>query len=92
MTINKYGLEMEGLKAAATATKELSGYYSGRYMEVLYNTETGEIRMHEHVGHGSWTDCSGTEWIRVGNLYTPTSMQRIADAIREAVAFRREQP
>ena len=92
MKTNTYGLTMRGLRKAAGATKGLTGYYNGHYVQISYDTSNGEILTNYHysLGQNSWTQYHGSDIITVCNASNPMTMQQIADAIAEAVAYCRQ--
>lgn len=81
--LNTYGLKMTGLKKASGETKTLNGYYSGSYIELFYNRESGEIwTIYQYsLGQNTWTVPHDGS-IKICNLSEPTTMQQIADKIR----------
>lgn len=89
MTTNTYGLTMRGLRKAAGDTKGLTGYYSGHYVQISYDTSDGEILTNYHysLGHNTWSQYHDSDIITVCNASEPMTMQQIADAIVEAVAM-----
>ena len=86
--INKHGIKMIGLRRAAGATKGMSGYYSGHYIQLSYDRSDGEVLADYHYsfGQNSWTQYHSKDVIRVANISTPKTMQQIADMIYDAVA------
>ena len=87
-TINRHGLILSGLRKAAGETKGLTGYYSGRYVQISYDTRNGAIltNYHYNLGQNSWTQYHNSDIITICNASSPMTMQQIADAIAEAVA------
>lgn len=87
MIIDKHTLPMNGLKAASGYTKGLGGYYSGEYVQISYDTNTGDIftDYHYNFGQNWWTVYHGPDVISCGNVSEDTSMQEIADMIYRAV-------
>ena len=85
--LNTYGYKMTGIRKAAGETKDLPGYYSGHYIELFFNPENGEVwTVYQYsLGQNSWTVPRDGS-IKICNLCEPTSMQQIADYIREAIA------
>lgn len=86
MAIDKHGLKMAGIKAAAAETKGLSPYDHG-YVQISYDTKTGEILTNYHysIGQNSWTQYNDPDVITVCYAHSQMKMQAIADAIAEAV-------
>lgn len=87
--INKHGLKMHGLKAASGETKDY-GYYSGHYVQISYDTETGDILADYHysLGQNSWTHYHAPAIITVATTADHMTMQEIADAVAQAVTER----
>ena len=87
--VNKYNLTIKGLKAAAGDTKGLTGYYSGRYIQISYDKRTGDVLTDYHCsfGQNSWTEYHDPDVITVGNTSVPMTMQEIADEIKTAVSY-----
>lgn len=85
--INKHGLKMHGLKKASGMTKDLRGYYSGHYIQLSYDLDTGNILTdyHYNLGENWWTKYHNPNIITVCNLTEPTTMQDIADLISDAI-------
>lgn len=84
--VNKHGLTMRGLKAASGETKDY-GYYSGRYVQISYDTVTGDIMTDYHysLGQNSWTRYHNPAIITVATTADHMTMQEIADAIARAL-------
>lgn len=91
-TINTHGLKMHGLRKACSESKNLTGYYSGQYVQISYDTACGKVLSDYHVslGQNSWTQYHDPSVIRVCNLSEPTTMQQIADLICSAVQDRKD--
>lgn len=85
-TINKHGLKMRGLKAASGETRNY-GYYSGHYVQISYDTDTGDVLADYHysLGQNSWTRYHDPAIISVATTSDHMTMQAIADAIAKAV-------
>lgn len=86
MTINTYGYKMEGIKNAAGDTKHLGGH-AGEYSELFYDKRTGEVwtKYQYSIGSNSWTVYHDPNIVKVCNIYTPKTMQQIADLIVDAM-------
>lgn len=82
MKINKHGLKMRGLKSASGGTKN---YGRNCYIQISYNTRTGEVLTDYHcsIGGNSWTEYHDSDIIRIGNTNQHMTMQEIADAIAD---------
>ena len=79
--VNTYGLKIVGLKEAVA---EMPGSnWQGEYLEVFYDTETGNVITHFQVsiGENSWTEYNNNpEIIKIGN-YTKRTAQELATDI-----------
>lgn len=84
--LNTYGLKMIGLKKVSGQTYDY-GYYSGEYVEIFYDTKTGEVwtKYQYSLGHNSWTQYHDPSIIKICNASGHLTMQAIADLIRDAV-------
>ena len=84
--INKHSLKMRGLKAASGETKDY-GYYSGHYVQISYDTVTGDIMTDYHycLGQNSWTRYHNPAIITIATTADHMTMQDIADAIARAL-------
>lgn len=87
--INKHGLKMNGLKAASGWTENY-GYYSGQYVQISYDRNTGDVLADYHysLGQNSWTRYHDPAIITVATTADHMTMQEIADAIAQAVRER----
>ena len=85
--INTYGYKMHGLKAASGETKNY-GYYSGHYVQISYDTDTGDVLTDYHysLGQNSWTHYHDPAIITIAVTANHMTMQQIADAIADAIA------
>ena len=85
--INTFGLQMKGLKKIAGESKNLDDYYSGKYLQISYDTETGDVLSDYHysLGHNSWSSYDDSGIITVGNISEPISMQQLASRIYACV-------
>lgn len=89
--LNKHGLKITGIKKAVSELKanlpKSNTYYSGIYMQVNYNVETGEVvtAYHYSLGHNSWTEYHDKNFILIGNYLKPLTMQRFCNDIAETV-------
>lgn len=90
MKTNTHGYKMHGLRNAASETKGLAGYYSGHYVQISYNRETGEITTNYHysLGQNSWTQYHDPAIITICNASSPMTMQEIADMIAGVMAHK----
>ena len=89
MAIDKHGLKMTGLKAAAGATRGLRGYHSGEYVELFYDRQTGEVwTVYQcSLGQNTWTEYRNQSVIKIGNISSQCSMQYLADLIYKETRF-----
>ena len=88
--INKYGMKMNGLRAASGNTINWTPR-SGGYTQISYDRATGEVLTYDHVSlvYNSWTEYHDTAIIHVCNTSKHMTMQQIADAIADRVAMQR---
>lgn len=80
MKIDTHGRKMTGLKEASGETKSLRGYYSGTYVEIFYDRATGEVWGNYQVG-STYTKYDDPNVVPIGNVYSPATMQKIADRV-----------
>lgn len=87
MKIDKHNLPMHGLRKASGETKDLTGYYSGHYVQISYDTQSGDVitDYHYSLGQNSWTEYHDTNIITICNASEPMTMQEIADAIANKI-------
>nr|DAG42283.1 MAG TPA: hypothetical protein [Caudoviricetes sp.] len=80
--VNKHGLKMRGLKSASGDTKN---YGRGCYIQISYNTRTGEVLtdLHCSLGGNSWTEYRDRDITTIKNTSRHMTMQEIADAIAQ---------
>lgn len=85
--INTNGLKMTGLRKAAGETKNLRGYYDASYLQLNYDTVTGEVWTDYFcsLGQNSWTEYHDAAVKVIGNIHTPKTMQELADMISAAI-------
>lgn len=81
-------MKIKGLKKIAGESKKLSGYYSPEYLQLNYNTKTGEAwtDYHYSIGHNSWTGYNEPDVITCGNITEPKTQKEIAAMIHDAIA------
>lgn len=86
--LNKHGMKMVGIKKASGETKNY-GPWDGRYNEIFYNTETGEVWavFQCSLGHNTWTEYHDPAVIKICNATEHMTMQEIADAIQDRVSL-----
>ena len=82
MKINKHGLKIHGLKSASGDTKN---YGRNCYIQISYNTRTGEVLtdLHCSIGGNSWTEYWDSDITTICNTRRHMTMQEIADAIAD---------
>ncbi len=87
--LNTYDIKMTGLKKAAGDTKDLRGYCSSEYAELFFDRATGEVwTVYQYsLGQNSWTEYDKKDVVKVCNLSEPTTMQQIADLIKERLDY-----
>lgn len=85
--LNKHGLKMTDIKQAAALTRDLTGYYSGHYVQLSYDLSNGAVITNAHysLGQNSWVRHASPDVIAIGNISTPKTMQQIADMIYDRV-------
>lgn len=90
MKTNTHGLKMTGLRKASGETKDLQGSYGAGYIQVSYDTNSGEIitNYHYDLGQNSWTRYPDSCIRNIGNISSPATMQHIADMIFEELQRR----
>lgn len=83
--LNTHGIKMTGIKTAASSTKGLQGCCNGVYEELFYDRRTGEVWTvtQASFGHNSWTEYHDDDVVKVCDLSDPTTMQEIADLIKQ---------
>lgn len=81
-------LKMTGLKKASGETKDLTGAH-GEYLQISYDTGTGQILTDYHVslGQNSWSQYHDRNIITVCNATRPMKMEEIAQAIEDRIAL-----
>ena len=95
MAINKHGLKITGLKKLAGELQanlpKSGGYYSGKYFQINYNTETGEVwgDFFSSFGQNNWNVYHNKNNIFVGNVSNQLKMQEIANLIAQKVMERK---
>lgn len=84
--VNKHGLKMRGLKSASGDTKS---YGRGCYIQISYNTRTGEVLTDYHcsIGGNSWTEYRDGDITTICNTGRHMTMQEIADAIAQEIGW-----
>lgn len=85
--VNTYGFKMAGLRKAAGATKGLTNYYSGEYVQISYDKKDGEIltNYHYNLGQNSWSEYNNPNIITICNASSSMTMQEIANKIIESI-------
>ena len=79
--VNTHGYKMTRLRKAAAATKDTSPY--GAYVQLAYNTDTGEVIARWHLNQGSWVMHRDLAVIHIDNIKRPATQQEIADLINQ---------
>lgn len=84
--LNLHGLKIKGLKKASGETETYT-QRDGRYNEIFYDRESGEVwtMFQCCLGQNSWTQYHNKNIIKVCNTSKHMTMQEIADAIYSAV-------
>lgn len=85
MTVNKHGIKMVNLREISGETVNNNQGYS----QISYDTATGELLETWHVGSSdcSWTVYHDPSIIHVCNTRRHMTMQQLADAVRDALAW-----
>lgn len=78
-------LKIKGIKKIAGESKNLGGYYSGEYLQLNYDTKTGEAwtDYHTSFGQNSWTEYNNSTIINCGNICNPITMEEIREMIKD---------
>lgn len=86
MKVNKYGLNIKGLKKVSGETENYR-CYSPAYNEIFYNMESGELwsKYQYSLGQNWWTQYDDGNIIKVCNTQKHLTMQELADRVAEAV-------
>ncbi|MCD7996424.1 MAG: hypothetical protein LUH21_04235 [Clostridiales bacterium] len=81
--------KIKGLKKIVSETKALRGYYSGLYIQLNYNLETGEAWTDYHCsfGQNSWSQYHDSNIITICNISSPMTMKEIRQRIEEKVEY-----
>ena len=86
MKLDKHGLNLNGLREAAGASKEIKDGYIGA---VSYEPSTGNVRL-TVLPAGTWLQYAG-DVIVCGYSAKPLTKQKIADMIRDKLEYRKQQ-
>lgn len=83
-------IKLKGLKKLCSDTKNLSGYYSGEYLQINYEITTGEVwgNYHYSLGQNSWSEYHDKNIINCGNVSNPHTMKELVEIINEALMER----
>lgn len=83
-------IKIKGIKKIAGESKNLQGYYSGQYLQLNYDTKTGEAWTNHHTsfGQNSWTEYDGNSIINCGNICEPITMEEIREMIIEKLEMK----
>lgn len=87
MKINKHGLVINGLKAAAGKTENEKPYSNWHYM-VFYDTSNGDVWTDAIYGRNSWNEYRDSDIVRIMDTQQHVTMQEIADRIFEVLTLR----
>jgi hypothetical protein len=82
-------MKYTGIKAAAGATKNLNGYYSGEYVELFVDKSSGKVWtvFHHSIGQQTWTEYHDDNIIKCGNISSPATMAEIKEMIENAFSM-----
>lgn len=86
MKTDTHGLKMVGLRKASGYTENFSAY-SGKYVQVSYDTATGEVLATFHLDNNSWTKYDDENIILICHTQHHLSMQTLADMIASKVSY-----
>ena len=80
--LDKYGLKMNGISAAAKETKYTE---YGLYVVISYDMDTGDIYADAYPDCNTWAEFKSSSVIGICRTNIPLSQQEIADLIAEAM-------
>lgn len=82
-------MKYTGIKAAAGATKNLNGYYSGEYVELFVDKSSGKVWIvyQYSIGQNTWTHYDDNNIIKCGNISSPATMSEIKEMIENAFSM-----
>ena len=87
MKLNTHGLKMKGLRKISGESKILKGgAYSTHCFEISYDMSSGEAYYEEHIGNGCCV-YNNADVITCGRIYSPCTMQELADLIYREVDY-----
>ena len=87
MKLNTHALKMKGLRKISGESKVLKGgAYSTHCFEIFYDMSSGEAYYEEHIGNGCCV-CNNADVITCGRIYSPCTMQELADLIYREVDY-----
>lgn len=80
-------MKIKGLKKIAGESKKLTGFYSPEYLQLNYNTNTGEAwtDYYYSIGHNSWTEYNEPDIITCGIITEPKTQKEISGMIHDAI-------
>ena len=80
-------MKVKGLKKISGESKKLNGFYNPEYLQLNYNTATGEAwaDYHYSIGHNSWTEYKEPEIINCGNITEKKTQVELAAMIHDAI-------
>lgn len=80
--INKHGMKIIGIRKASGETEDY-GDFSGKYVEIFYDTSSGEVwtKFQYSLGGNSWTEYHDPYVIKICDTARHMKMQEIADKI-----------
>jgi hypothetical protein len=82
MKVNKYGMNMNGLKKASGETCNCNR----GYVQISYDRADGEVMAVYQLSDNDWTEYHSESIVTVANTRRHMTMQEIADAIAKVVA------
>lgn len=80
-------MKITGLRKVSAATQNLKGYYDSIYLQLSYNSKTGEVFTSEHCdyGHNSISVYEDPEIINCGIICEPTTISQIRDMVNKTL-------
>ena len=80
-------MKIKGLKKIAGESKNLHGHYAPEYLQLNYNTATGEAwtNYHNSIGHNTWTVYDDPTIINCGNITEKKTQLELAAMIHDAI-------
>jgi len=77
---------MKYLKTVCSQTKSLKGN-SSINLQISYNRETDEVRADEVIGCNAWIQFSDKNWVVIGIIKGPTTMNEIEEMVNDKMDY-----